>query len=52
MVNCKKEWFKGIKVGNPETRICPDLDKIKKEEWIVKGSYEEQGDRVSFATFI
>lgn len=53
MVNCKPEWFKGVKmINNPETRICPDMDRIKKSDWVVKGSYEEQANRTSFSTFI
>lgn len=42
MVNCKEEWFKGLKtpVNDIERRLCPDLDKIAKlkpEFWQLKG---------------
>lgn len=47
MVRCKKEWFEGTEYV--ETRICPDLDRIPKEVWTVKGSYSTQDDRISVA---
>lgn len=50
MVKCKREWFKNIEVDLSSTRICPDLDSIPKEFWIVKGNYESNDERISFSS--
>lgn len=45
MINCKLEWFKGMKkVDGIERRLCPNMDMIKKlkpEFWQLKGKYDD-----------
>lgn len=48
MVECRKEWFEGT---DPVTnRICPDLDSIPKDFWIIKGGYNSHDERISIST--
>lgn len=37
MVQCKKEWFQGLSVPFVEYRICPDMEKVPVEHWLLSG---------------
>lgn len=48
MVRCRKEWFEGT--DHHDNRLCPDLDNIPKDLWIVKGKYDSNDERISIST--
>lgn len=49
MVTCKEEWFKGVIVKHLEKRLCPDLDNIPADYWILQGDYDHKEYRVSIS---